>query len=595
MGACNADELGADGYPIDCSNGTKDVDEPDVDCGGACRKCGAGLACTTNADCASGVCFEAICAAQPSQPTIMSFTASKTKTSVGFPVKLQAVFEGGIGTIEPGIGAVENGATVTTPPLTANTTFTLTVKKDDLFDTKKIDIVTVEAPKIQSFASAVPAVRANTQGTTLTAVFSGGKGVVDQGIGEVKSGETRSTGILAQTKKYTLTVTNDADDKVTSSVEVEAAVTPAIESFTAPASVVSRFRPLTLSASFLGGKGKIDQGVGDVISGLAIKTPEVPRLGATYTLTVTNGLGEKVTASVAVTTKKEIYVTDYNADVLVFDIDDVGDVTPKRIITTPVNDQGILGMAIENDVLYVANENPATSITSYDINEGFRPPYSDCKDFPAADCFDKVKRRIMGPATTINGAYQLAVSNGEIFLADKSSVIKVWNVTADGNVPPKRTLSGGIDNALAVAVSAGELYVANNSGASTNGRITVYPVGASGAAAPTRSFPPIPSAVALDPTGITVSGNEVFVMSKIGVMTVFDKNTGAQLRQLTGPNVKIAESYQCTVGDNLLVCPDYPNNATRVFPFNASGNVAPLRSIGGNATYMAATGAALVY
>ena len=40
-----------------CTDGIKDVDETDVDCGGAvCPKCATGLGCLMASDCQSGVC-----------------------------------------------------------------------------------------------------------------------------------------------------------------------------------------------------------------------------------------------------------------------------------------------------------------------------------------------------------------------------------------------------------------------------------------------------------------------------------------------------------------------------------------------------------
>src|SRR5262249_13989031 len=48
-----------------CSNGTKDYNETDVDCGGStsCARCGAGKHCEVDGDCASGVCKTAmVCA-----------------------------------------------------------------------------------------------------------------------------------------------------------------------------------------------------------------------------------------------------------------------------------------------------------------------------------------------------------------------------------------------------------------------------------------------------------------------------------------------------------------------------------------------------
>ena len=49
--------------PAHCFNYTKDEDESDQDCGGAsCERCADGLMCLANADCASNVCEENLCA-----------------------------------------------------------------------------------------------------------------------------------------------------------------------------------------------------------------------------------------------------------------------------------------------------------------------------------------------------------------------------------------------------------------------------------------------------------------------------------------------------------------------------------------------------
>lgn len=57
---------GGGGGPIDagaaCSDGVKNGDETDLDCGGACTPCAVGGACGTPLDCASGVCAAAKCA-----------------------------------------------------------------------------------------------------------------------------------------------------------------------------------------------------------------------------------------------------------------------------------------------------------------------------------------------------------------------------------------------------------------------------------------------------------------------------------------------------------------------------------------------------
>ena len=47
--------------PASCSDGTRDGDETDLDCGGACPKCGLGRTCLAPTDCASGSCTDALC------------------------------------------------------------------------------------------------------------------------------------------------------------------------------------------------------------------------------------------------------------------------------------------------------------------------------------------------------------------------------------------------------------------------------------------------------------------------------------------------------------------------------------------------------
>jgi hypothetical protein len=49
--------------PVTASDGLRDADESDVDCGGSITpKCGAGAACYVDLNCASGVCASGVCA-----------------------------------------------------------------------------------------------------------------------------------------------------------------------------------------------------------------------------------------------------------------------------------------------------------------------------------------------------------------------------------------------------------------------------------------------------------------------------------------------------------------------------------------------------
>ncbi|HEY1405662.1 MAG TPA: chitobiase/beta-hexosaminidase C-terminal domain-containing protein [Spirochaetota bacterium] len=49
-------------YGAACGNGSKDINETDVDCGGVCgTKCQPGQGCNVNADCTSGHCTATVC------------------------------------------------------------------------------------------------------------------------------------------------------------------------------------------------------------------------------------------------------------------------------------------------------------------------------------------------------------------------------------------------------------------------------------------------------------------------------------------------------------------------------------------------------
>src|SRR5262249_27068028 len=48
-----------------CSNGVKDGDEIDTDCGGSCGLCGQGKHCEAPSDCTSGTCRANVCGFDP--------------------------------------------------------------------------------------------------------------------------------------------------------------------------------------------------------------------------------------------------------------------------------------------------------------------------------------------------------------------------------------------------------------------------------------------------------------------------------------------------------------------------------------------------
>jgi hypothetical protein len=83
-----------------CSDGVKDGNETDVDCGGSCPPCAAGKVCAVNADCVPGECTGNICTPHP-----MGAGATPTATYI-VPVAT------GVGTVAPSTGGYGITATV---------------------------------------------------------------------------------------------------------------------------------------------------------------------------------------------------------------------------------------------------------------------------------------------------------------------------------------------------------------------------------------------------------------------------------------------------------------------------------------------------
>jgi hypothetical protein len=154
------------------------------------------------------------------------------------------------------------------------------------------------APSITSFSAASPSITAGNS-TTLTAVFSNGTGMIDNGVGSVTSG----TPVIVKptvTTTYTLTVSGTgtaATSKVTVTV-TPATLQPSISSFVAGSPSITAGGSTTLTAVFSNGTGNINNGVGAVTSGTPVTI--IPSATTTYTLTVT-GTGTPATANATVT------------------------------------------------------------------------------------------------------------------------------------------------------------------------------------------------------------------------------------------------------------------------------------------------------
>ena len=230
-------------------------------------------------------------------PSITSFTASPATIAAGASSQLTPVFANGTGVITPGNIAVTSGTAVTVTP-SANTTYTLTVtNSSSVFVTQTATVTVVPAPAITSFAASPTTIEAGSS-SQLTAVFSGGTGVITPGGIAVTSG-TAVTVTPAATQIYTLTVTPTVGSAITQTLTVTVDPVPVITGFTANPIAITVGSSSQLTPVFSGGTGVITPGNIAVTSGTAVTvTPSATQI---YTLTVTPPVGTAITQTVTVT------------------------------------------------------------------------------------------------------------------------------------------------------------------------------------------------------------------------------------------------------------------------------------------------------
>jgi hypothetical protein len=231
-------------------------------------------------------------------PSITSFTANPATITAGQSSNLTGVFTNGTGIITPGNLGATSGTAVSVSP-TVTTTYTLTVTNSvGTAVTQTVTVTVVSAPAITSFAANPTTIMAGTS-SSLTAVFTGGAGMITPGSIAVTSGTPVSVSPTATTV-YTLTVTNSNMTSVTSTVTVTVnAAAPSITSFTANPSSIAIGGSSSLTAVFTGGTGEITPGNLPVTSGTPVSVS--PTATTIYTLTVTPTTGTAVTQTVTVT------------------------------------------------------------------------------------------------------------------------------------------------------------------------------------------------------------------------------------------------------------------------------------------------------
>jgi hypothetical protein len=152
-------------------------------------------------------------------PQIASFAAAKNVVTTGQAASLTAVFVGGTGSVNQGVGSVTSGAPVTTGPVAGSVTYTLSVTSPlGPTVTATASVVGVEPPVVTRFAAVQRAVGSGDPANLLSEFTPpGATGSVNAGIGAVDNGLLRATDPLVSTTTFVLTVRNPADSSVSAS------------------------------------------------------------------------------------------------------------------------------------------------------------------------------------------------------------------------------------------------------------------------------------------------------------------------------------------------------------------------------------------
>jgi hypothetical protein len=232
-------------------------------------------------------------------PTISSFVATPAMIGAGGSSNLTAVFANGTGVITPGNLAVTSGTPVSVSPA-VTTTYTLTVTPPAVGTaiTQQATVTVYPAPTISSFTSLASTITAGGSGTSLTAVFANGIGVITPGNITVTSGNAVPVNPTTTTT-YTLTVTPPAGMAATAMVSVTVDPAPVITSFVANPTLVGPGGSASLTAVFANGTGVITPGNIPVTSGIPVSVS--PTITTNYTLTVTNPIGAAISQITTVT------------------------------------------------------------------------------------------------------------------------------------------------------------------------------------------------------------------------------------------------------------------------------------------------------
>ncbi len=251
-------------------------------------------------------------------PAIANFAASPVSITTGGSAQLTATYSNGTGLVTPGNLALASGVPLSVSPTTLGAnTYTLTVSGPGGATTATAAVTVVAAPQITSFLTD-KSLLSSGQSAQLTAVFSGGTGVVTPGNFSITSGTPLAVSPSASTT-YTLTVNNSLGAQATSTLNVGVVAPAQLTSFTADQNQLWLGQNTQLRAVFAGGTGVVAPGNLAITSGAAL--PISPTANTTYTLTVTNSARAIITANTSVNVETQpSLITSFTANPAMFNL-----------------------------------------------------------------------------------------------------------------------------------------------------------------------------------------------------------------------------------------------------------------------------------
>jgi len=226
-------------------------------------------------------------------PVITAFAATPGAIAYGAGSTLTYTFTGGTGSIDQGVGAVVSGGSTPTGALTATRTYTLSVVNAAGTTVSQVVTVSVSPVAVGPLTPAAPTVSVGGTRTFSTTVTGGVSNAVtwSASAGTINPG-TGAWTAPATPQAVTIQATSTEDPTKSAATTVTVVALPAITLFTLRD--IGSAAPLwVFDATYAGGTGSIDRGVGPIASGAQVPLGGTPL--DVYTLTVTNAAGDSVT------------------------------------------------------------------------------------------------------------------------------------------------------------------------------------------------------------------------------------------------------------------------------------------------------------